>query len=85
VELFEQLKNPDNCAIVRLDRYVQRVSGKRRMRLCPHSHEMLNIPKDLILDSRYRQVTPAPSNDYPTPLHILHGRPSPRPSHPDND
>lgn len=85
VEMFEQLKNPDNCAIVMLERYVQRGTGKRRMKLCAASHAMLNIPKDLVLDSRYRQTTPQPTSAEPIPLHILHGRPCPRPTHPDND
>lgn len=85
VEMFEQMKNPDNCSVVVLERYVQRGTGKRRMRLCDASHEMLNLPKDMILDSRYRQMTPSPTSSEPTPLHILHGRPCPRPAHPDND
>ena len=85
VEMFEQLKNPDNCAIVMLERYVQRGTGKRRMRLCTVSHRMLNIPKDLNLDSRYRQVTPQPTSSEPTPLYVLHGKETPKPTHPDND
>jgi broad specificity phosphatase PhoE len=86
VELFEQLKNPDNWSIVMLERYVQRGTGKRRMRLCMESHEMLNIPGHIVLDSRYRQKTPAPTpRAEATPLHILHGRPCPRSTHPDND
>jgi broad specificity phosphatase PhoE len=87
-ELFEQMKNPNNCQIVALERYVQRSTGKRRMRLCAESHRTLNIPHGVVLDSRYKSVLPTPTRNPPTPLHVLHGR-KPRnvhhSVHPDTD